>query len=467
MRNRTFVGCTLACCVFAAPAALAQTAGYLQQQRQIDDKLEVDRQAVGGLQSILDWQWGGWLEYFYFNFSDGTQSSRQSHRPGAAFWTRLTIDNGAHEFFARLRMRYDAFQEGDEFLREYDWVGPRFDRAWYKIDVMRAFKINQPSDPIQLQSRIGRQPVVFGTGYVLDLPLDAALVNAKLWDFRVTGLFAKTPSDTPNIDRSAPVASHSDRLFYGVQVDYTGIQNHQPFAYALWNNDRTDERPKDFLQDYGYDTYYIGIGSRGSIVHNLNYWGEAVYEGGQSFGDGNFIRRDDVSAWALDAGIEYLFDHKTLPRVAFEYMYASGDGDRRQSPTNARGGNGRDREDNSFNAFGFRDTGLALGPTLSNLHIWKWSASFKPFPEVEIARDMELGTNWFLYHKNQRNGAISDFTADRRNGFVGWEMDYFLNWRLMSDVAWTVRWGSFFPGSAYGETDDYRHFLFTGVTWSF
>ena len=449
-------------------SALAQaTTGFLQQQRQIDDKLELERRQIGGAASILDWQWGGWIEYFYFNFDDGVQESRQVHRPGLVVWTRLGIDNGAHEFFGRMRLNYTYFERGDEFTRQQDWNGPRFDRAWYRIDVGRAFRLNQPSDPIQLYGQFGRQPVILGTGYALDLPLDAAVVSAKLWDFRLSGLFGRTPASTPNVDRSDAVNSHSDRHFYGAQLDYTKSDKCVPFAYALWNNDRTDERPQDSTQDYGYDTAYYGFGARGSIVHNLNYWAEAVFVDGSSYSDGWVRRRNNVNAFGADVGIEYLFDHEMRPRIAFEYMFASGDSGRDISPTNALGGNRGDFEDTSYIAFGFRDTGLALGPTPSNLHIWKFGGSMKPAPQVEALRDMELGTSWFLYHKHQANGAISDFTADRSNGFVGWEMDYFVNWRLASDLAWTLRWGTFFPAGAFSESEDERHFLFTGVTWSF
>ena len=136
------------------------------------------------------------------------------------------------------------------------------------------------------------------------------------------------------------------------------------------------------------------------------------------------------------------------------------------APTNARGGNRIGTVDNSFIAFGLRDTGIALAPTLSNLHIWRVSASFSPLEHWEPFRDFELGTNWFLYHKNQERGAISDPLADQFNGQVGWEMDYFLNWRLASDISWTMRYGMFFPGPAYSDRGQ-RHFLFTGLTWSF
>ncbi len=439
---------------------------FFQQQRVLDDQLRQKRQELAPLQSFFDFQWGGWLDYYYFNFSDGVQSSRVSHRPSLAVWTRARFDDGAHELFARMRLHYTYFHPGDEIDRQEDWVGPEFDQVWYQIDVGKAFRLTEPSGPVQLRGRIGRQTVQFGTGYALDLPMDAVLLDAKLRDLRVLGLFGKSILNYPNIDRSEPVDSHMDRLFYGVQLAYEGWQHHVPFVYALWNNDRTDERPKYLFQDFSYDSFYLGFGARGEILHNLNYWAEGVFESGHDFGDGAFLRKDYIEAFAWDLGIEKLFDVPTRPRIAAEYMYASGDDGRLFSPTNALGGNRGDRRDTSFVGFGFRDTGIALAPTMSNLHVWRVGGSLAPLERWEFFRDLEIGTNWYLYHKNHTRAAISDPLADQFNGYVGWEMDYFINWRLASDLAWTMRWGTFFPGSAFSD-QDMRHFLFTGVTWSF
>lgn len=439
---------------------------WIDTQNTQDSQLATERSEIAPLDTMFDWQWGGWLEYYVFTFQDGQQNQRLLQRPSMALWTRLRADDGAHEIFARMRLTYERFGIGDEFDRRTDWIGPNLDRGWYRIDVGRAFRLNEPSDPLQLAFRIGRQNVVFGTGYTLDLPLDAVTIEGRAWDFEITGLVGKTIGSFPNIDRSESVDGHSNRHMFGVQVAYAGFDRHRPFAYALWNNDRTDERPRDPLQNYAYDSRYFGIGARGDLAHNLNYWFEATYENGESYGDGDFFRRDGISAWGLDVGLEKLYDHPTRPRVLVEYMFGSGDGDRRLSPTNAAGGNVGDRDDSSFVAFGFRDTGIASNFLNSNLHIWKAGASFAPLPDAPRFRDLELGTNWFLYHKHQSSGALSDPSADMYSGYAGWEMDYFVNWRLASDVSWTLRWGAFFPGDAYSDRGT-RHFLFTGLTWSF
>jgi hypothetical protein len=468
----TVVATLVIVCV-SAPALYAQardesTTGeaLLRQQRLIDEQLDQQRRELAPLDALLDWQWGGWFDYYIFHFQDGIQSQRVYQRPGMSLWTRMSIDGGAHEIFARMRLHFEYFNPGDEYDRQQDWVGPNLDRGWYQIDVGRAFRLTKPSDPCQMRIRIGRQEVQFGTGYALDIPLDAVTVDAELFDFRVIGLFGKTIASYPNIDRSEPVDTHSARRFFGVQVNYEGLQNHQPFVYALWNDDYTDERPKDPLQNYSYDTQYFGFGSRGSLAHNLNYWTEWVYESGHSYGDGDFLHRDHVDAWGWDIGIEYLWDVPTRPHAAFEYMFASGDGDRLFSPTDAAGGNRHDREDASFNGFGYRDTGLAAAPTLSNVHVWRVGGGLAPLEHIEFCRDLEIGTNWFLYHKHHARAAISDPTAQQFAGYVGWEMDYYINWRLASDLSWTIRWGAFFPGDAFQDRST-RNFLFTGMTWSF
>jgi hypothetical protein len=454
-------------CVVSAQQATAQeSATFLETQRQLDDKLRVIRLEQQPVETTVDWMWGGWIEQFTFHFDDGIQSSRVYYRNGLVTWTRLSIDENAHEIFARMRLQYNQFHAGDEFDRRTDWEGPNLERGWYRIDIGKAFDLTDPGDPYQLEIKLGRQEIIWGTGYVLDEPLDAVLLDGKIHDWRVRGLFGRLAGSPPNIDTSGPVDGDSNRRFYAIEVAYTGWQDHYPFAYAIWNDDFTDERPKDPFQNYSYDTQYFGLGSRGSFTRDLSYWTEAAFEGGRSYGDRDVFSRDAVQAWAMNAGLEYNFsDTPTRPRVSAEYMFASGDGHRLESPTNARGGNSQGM-DTGFVGFGYRDTGISAGHVLSNLHIGRVGASFLPFESHEWFRNFELGTNWFYYHKNHESGAISDSTATLDGGFVGWEMDYYMNWRFASDLSWTVRWGAYFPGDAY-EDRGTRHFVFTGVTWSF
>ena len=85
---------------------------------------------------------------------------------------------------------------------------------------------------------------------------------------------------------------------------------------------------------------------------------------------------------------------------------------------------------------------------------------------MPLFANLEVGTDWFLYWKHHRAAAVSDPLADTQSGYLGWEMDYFANWRITSDLAWTARYGTFFPGSALSDQTT-RTFLLTGVTYSF
>ena len=318
----------------AAERAIANEleARFLRQQRVIDDRLDRVRLDDAPLQTMLDFQWGGWLEYYVFNYNDGFQSSRTVQRPGLAAWARIRIDDGAHEIFTRMKLRYTHFNPGDEVDRQTDWWGPEWDQLWYRVDVGKALRLTDPDDPFQFRTQIGRQTVVFGTGYALDIPLDAVLVDLSIYDLRVEGLFGATKGSYPNIDRSLPVRDRSNRCFYGAQFTYEGFDRHVPFAYILWNRDHTDEKPRDPFQNYKYDSFYVGAGARGSLFHNFNYWAEGVFQTGSSYGDGAFTTRDRIEAWGWDIGVEKLFDVPTRPRVAAQYMFASGDADRTYSP---------------------------------------------------------------------------------------------------------------------------------------
>ena len=87
------------CVLLAAGVSLArgqqatgETAGrFLQQQRLADERLHEERTKQAPLQSLLDWQWGGWIDYYEFNYNDGVQKSRAVHRPSLAIWTRATM----------------------------------------------------------------------------------------------------------------------------------------------------------------------------------------------------------------------------------------------------------------------------------------------------------------------------------------------------------------------------------------
>jgi hypothetical protein len=154
------------------------------------------------------------------------------------------------------------------------------------------------------------------------------------------------------------------------------------------------------------------------------------------------------------------------PQFMVEYLRGSGDADRQGNATSTIGGNRLGTRDNAFNAFGFRDTGIALAPNLANLNIYVAGASFYPLEKIKCFRKMQFGTKAFFYQKAESEGAISNSAATNHSSWVGWEWDAFCDWRITSDLTWTVRYGAFQPGDAFSEHDT-RQFLYTGVSLSF
>lgn len=441
---------------------------FLNQQRRIEQEIQDKLDDVLPPANRTALEYGGWYSFYLFMFDDGIESSRTFRRNDLQVWTRLTLDRGAHEIFARGRLSFIDFNAGDSYDRnDDDWEGPNLERGYYQFDLRRAMSAYAGKNlDYNLKFKIGRDLVTFGTGYALSTPLDHVQLQAQAAGFELTGIVGRTVGSADDFDRTRPI-HRTRRAFFGTQVRYLNFDRHRPFVYVLWQQDHNSDRPTlPLLQDYTYDSFYVGLGSEGELARNLRYSTEWVWEAGRNFGDRRFAKRNRIQAWAFDAELEYLFEAPTQPTASVEYMFASGDADRRFSPTDTLGGNRGDFRDTGFNAFGWRDTGLALAPVLSNMHIWRAGATCVPLQGKTWCRRLELGTDAYLFWKHHRSAAISDPTSTISSGYVGWEMDFYANWEITHDLAWTTRYGIFFPGKAFDDRTT-RTFFLMGMTWSF
>lgn len=465
--GRWLVGLAFTCVLTGTALGQREPNLFINQQRILEEQLRQRMDTQVPPDRKTDLEWGGWYSFHLFLFDDGVNSSRTYRRNDLRLWSSLSLDQGAHTFYVRGKLQYHDFNSGDSYDRnDNDWLGPNLDRGYYEFDLRNAAQAYGGERPDwNFKFRIGRAYTQFGTGYVLSMPLDQVLLTGEFGGFELQGLMATAIRSTDNLDLSHPDWSHSERNFWGVQLAYTDFERHRPFVYVLWNEDQLSELRVFGSQNWDYDSLYVGFGSEGELLSNLRYSTEWVIERGETYGDREGNNKDDIEAWAFDAELEYLSQKPMRPRISLEYMFASGDSDRFGHPTNSVGGN-TFYDDTGFNAFGYRDTGLAFAPSLSNVHIWRAGFSFLPFDEIEALKHLELGTDWFLFHKHHGDGAVSDFTADQRSGYLGWEMDYYVNWRITSDLSWTSRLGTFFPGQAFSDRTT-RTFWMTGVTWSF
>jgi Alginate export len=473
-KTRTSIVIVLAVLAGLAAPVLAQEPvpqrdpdAFVNQQRAVVERLRGEFDAQLGDAAGTAFDWGGWYSLHIFVFDDGVESSRTMRRHDRRFWGRLSLDDGAHTFYARVRLSLIDFNAGDSYDgNEDDIDGPNLERGVYRFDLSKWRRAmgQEPLD-FNLVASAGRDLVVFGTGITLATPLDHVSLTTTYEDFEFTALAGKTVGSSQDFDLSR-TAKRLRRNFLGSQLRYTGNEKHRPFVYALWQRDRNREFRLQPFRKFKYDSFYLGLGSTGELIDRLYYAAEFVYETGSSQNSRWFLKSSEIEAWAVRTQLEYLFRGERKARASVEYLFGSGDRDRENSPTNTIGGNHGDFKDNGFIAFGYRDTGLVLAPRYSNLHTWRVGGSYYPLPNDDRFSRLEIGTNWYLFYKNRHDGAISDPTSTIASGYVGWEMDYFLNWKVATDVSWTTRVGAFFPGRAYSDRTT-RTFLLVGMTWSF
>ena len=453
--------------LLAAPAAAQQADGprdvYNEQLRvALDEQLPEARE--------MGFDAGGWFNFAFFNYDDGPGSTERTLRHfQVRGWARMNLQ-GVHQAFFRGLLNYEDWNSGDNPSNnrgdDYDEL---VERAWYQFDLGKLHRVRTGERlPIDFRVRVGRDFTTVGTALVMSMPIDKIQfeVETANWDFMT--FLGQSIRNSRNLDTSDNVAGRDERCFWAAQVTYKGFDEHRPFGYVLVNEDQIETR-QSVSQWFGYNSVYLGGGSTGTLIlPRLRYVLEAVSEWGRNYGNGATASRDSIKAYALDAQLEYLSQAPMRPRFTLEYLLASGDNDRFSSSTATVGGNTRGSTDGAFNAFGFRDTGIAFGPSISNLHMYALGAGFRPLEKIDLFKRMELGTRVFLFHKAAGEGPISDGSAVNDAAYLGWEWDIYCDWRITSDLAWTVRYGVFQPGAAFkGGEADTRHFLYTGMLLSF
>ncbi|HUT00885.1 MAG TPA: alginate export family protein [Phycisphaerae bacterium] len=460
-------------CLLAAGLSLAGAVGVAQAQddgrRVYDEQLRVqlDRRWAEAREIGLDA--GGWFSFALFHYDDaGARRERVLRQYQLRGWGSANIQ-GVHQFYVRGLLGYDDWNAGLNPVEEHgdQYSGFEIERAWYQFDLGRMLR-NQTgkASPLGLRVKAGRAFAEIGTGFVLSTPLDMVQFDASLGNWKLMALLGKTIHKTRNLDDSSAVFDHQRRCLWGAQLTYTGFDQHRPFAYFLDNHDQTKADPFESSQAYGYSSRYVAVGSEGTLLlPNLRYQAEAVGEFGKNYSRGVTDGRDSICAMATDFLLEYLFQVPTHPRISFEHIWASGDDDRQMSATATVLGNEPGTNDNAFNAFGFRDVGLAFSPRISNLHVHALGGSLYPLEKHKVFKRMEVGTKVFFYHKSS-SGPISDTTTTSDTRWLGWEWDVYCNWRLTSDLSWTIRYGAFMPGGAFAD-NSCRQFLMTAINLSF
>jgi hypothetical protein len=443
----------------AAPAAALQDPNRLLQdeRRQAMDARE--RPAEDAAPSLL-WDAGGWLHAEVTTFEDPPEERERTYRyADLRLWGELRFDRHTTAYVRVLSDVLD-FNSGDQFEGEDDdEIRPLYlDQAWLSG--------SWDFDGATLEARGGRAFFTLGRGLLFNqvaYGLEAAW-NEPRWGVRAFAAHSILHDD--DLDTSLPNADDSRRAFFALEGEALLTGNHRAYGIVLVERDFNEEDPEVAAQDWGYHATYLAAGARGTIWRNLGYSLEGTYQTGSSVAAGS-TESETISAFAFLGAVDYTWTGDLAPYAVVEYMYGSGDPDR-GSVTEVAAGNTAGTDDEGFLAFGFVQTGFALFPRVSNLHLVRVGGSIRPLGGVEAFRGLELGAYGYAYRKAESSAPISDPRASEDDEDVGTEIDVLLRWRIFSDLGVSLTWGRFFPGSAYpDDSDSARDFLSVGMTVSF
>ena len=402
------------------------------------------------------WDWGAWFHGEFVRLDDKPDRDHRTFRyADLRLWGEAVIDQ-RYTAYVRLQSTYTDFNEGDQFAGDDDNIFRplHVDQAWVDADFS--------SYDDRFSVRGGKQFESLGRGLLLNSVLYALHASWSSGRLSARVLAGHTIIHDDDIDRSLPNERDSHRGFAGFEGDWMIAGDHRAYVMALVEHDFNNA--SNAFQKWDYNADYIGLGGRGSLIGDLAYAVEGVFEFGETAGAGS-TKMDSIRAFAATVALDYVWRVPTSPYFILEYLFGSGDKDR-GSVTDVASGNTPGTTDTSFLAFGFLQTGFSLFPRLSNIHILHGGGSFHPLESEDWARTFELGASYYWYRKVQSAQPISDPRSLVDNSDVGQELDFTMRWRITSDFGVSINYGVFLPGDAY-LTKSNRSFLSAGMTYSF
>jgi hypothetical protein len=467
--------------IIAASPSNAQDVGGAGSVERLERQLEQVRrdtqsQVLGDVpaaqRALFDY--GAYFTASYLTLEDPLNETHILRQYELVPYARLNFD-GVHDFYARGRFAYRDFHRGDSFDGNDEGFDGELEEGYYRFDLRKQLAAyNGTAWDDQLVVTGGRQFTEWATGLTLSQYVDGVNLDAEFGNLGVRLLAGITVPDTVDFDTSRPdFDDDTRRAFFGAMASVR-LGRHRPYIYGLVQRDENHDDPLavgPIETRFGYDSYYIGAGSTGSLSDRVVYGAEVVYEGGEGlsspFDNQTFEVVDQteqaIHAWAAQATLDYVPADQYRSRYGAGVILASGDDDR-VSTTDTFGGNRTGTDDNAFNALGLINTGLAFAPDVSNIIVVRGSASVYPFPDGGVFREFQCGIDLFAYGKMLQDAPIDEVT--RNDVYLGIEPDLFVNWAVVEDVILTLRYGVFFPGEAIPDRDP-RQFFYAAITYSF
>jgi len=252
-----------------------------------------------------------------------------------------------------------------------------------------------------------------------------------------------TIADQTGVDYGIEQTFAAPRIIGGLQAFFPELYMNQDLKAEVWI--QKDMRNDSDLTSGGkLDTQYFGLALSGSIIESLYYDSFAYLGTGQSHSG---IANDySVLSFLGSAGFRYYMEDFLYSRIAFRFLYSTGDSDYLASFTEGN------TEGNSTNFIPISKRSLALvfSPSLGNIFFTNISYSLKPFSNMGNRAlknvQMELtNTNFFRSTTGQISESGINSASDSL--YLGTEIDGTVNFRPFSDLGVSLSTGVFIPNN--------------------
>ncbi len=328
-----------------------------------------------------------------------------------------------------------------------------------------------------LTVKLGRQPVVWGRGFVLGsglLPntilgagdLNAAIAANEFTDFTAFDALRAT-LDLSNVGgMSLPLTADyvyiklaENAVGKGDDVRLQGLNLSTKFNQLnseaeLYFLNKFDQSPSGASRAEDGSTSTLGLRGSAQPVEGSSVWAELAYQFGTTVTDSEAILASGAgqSGWAANLGADYTFKNvATTPKVGAEWRYYSG----RDSDTAAAGWSPvapgyfttalREFQTRSTVTGFYPNTQAGVTSGQTNQHELAVFGGLKPMEDLGINSRL----SWFVLDVPAKApGANSN-----RNRFLGTEWDTQLKYDYTDDVQFGFLYALFLPGNVFRNVD--------------
>jgi len=264
-----------------------------------------------------------------------------------------------------------------------------------------------------------------------------------------------------------PQSFAAPRFTGGLQAFFPELFQDQDLKAEAWA--QIDLRNESDLTSGGkLDTQYIGVSLSGSLLPSLYYNSFVYLESGQSHSG---IGTDyTVLSFLGSAGLRYYMEDFLYSRIAFKFLYSSGDSDYLASFTEGN----TDGDSTIFIPISGKSLALVFSPQLGNIFFTSLSYSLKPFSDMDNPAfkniQFEL-TNINFFRSTTGQISENGINTASNSLYLGTEIDGTINFRPYSDLGVSLSGGAFIPNNgskgAFNSSKNVESLARLGVSFSF